>query len=361
MKIVIAGNYGAKNIGDELILEGLIKMLQENFPNPEITVLSADPKETEKTHNVFSVPKFPSGFRSILKSIFTVNKTKKAVKACDYFILGGGGLFSNLSTKAYLIWGIQGFMAYLFKKPIIMYGQSVGPLKGRFKKWLVRKVFSKSIFITVRDEHSKKELKKTGITKKIYVMPDMIFRIPPSSEKSLPKRSKQVLIALRYLKRITPSFVQEIANFLNWLSQKKYQLIFLDFQKGSDHLIHQEIINRLDTKNYQHLSEVKNAHSLFKLFQQSEFIIGMRLHSILTAIKIETPFIAINYAPKVENFLTYAKLNHYLLDTDDLRLKEHYSSLQKNFSQIEQELKDFNKKALVRHSEVEKELVKIVT
>ncbi|MBD3360226.1 polysaccharide pyruvyl transferase CsaB, partial [Candidatus Peregrinibacteria bacterium] len=54
MKIVIAGNYGAGNLGDEMILEGMIKIIKSSSPDSEITALSASPEETSKKHNINS-------------------------------------------------------------------------------------------------------------------------------------------------------------------------------------------------------------------------------------------------------------------------------------------------------------------
>lgn len=361
MKIVIAGNYGANNLGDELILEGLLEMLKINFERSHVTVLSGNPWQTADKFNVISVLKFPSGFRSLLKSIFKTNKTKTAVKNCDFFILGGGGLFSNLSFKAYIIWAIQAFMAYRYGKPVIMYGQSIGPLSGRLQKWISKKIFKKALFIAVRDEQSKNELKKIGVHKKIYLMPDLIFRIKADKKSSMP-REKQAVVALRYLPELNPSFIQEIANFLNFLVEKQgYKIVFLDFQKGRDKILHREVIKRLhDKKKYEEISEIKDSRQLFTLFSNSDLVLGMRLHAVLTAIKTVTPFIAINYAPKVENFLKYAKLNDYLLEMDDLRLQKLYNLIKKDFTLIEKQLQIFNSKALARHQEVEQELKKLV-
>jgi polysaccharide pyruvyl transferase WcaK-like protein len=74
MKIVICGNYGAENLGDELILEGMLETLRAVSPDAEITVMSGNPKETKwlykARYGMEAVAKFPSGIRSFLKSIF---------------------------------------------------------------------------------------------------------------------------------------------------------------------------------------------------------------------------------------------------------------------------------------------------
>ena len=164
MKIVIAGNYGAKNLGDEMILEGLLKLIRSIQPDSKITVLSADPKDTKKRHKVKSLNLFPSGIRSFFRNLFDFKrKNIKAIKECDVFILGGGGLFGSLTFMANFIWGIQAKMAYKYSKPVIMYGQSIGELKGKIRKRIVKKLFKKSSLIVLRDHESKKRLLKLKI------------------------------------------------------------------------------------------------------------------------------------------------------------------------------------------------------
>ncbi len=94
MKFTICGNYGAGNLGDEMILSGLISFLKETYNEIEITVLSGDPKKTA-TKDIHSVEKFPAGIKSLLKFPFSKSKTKEEFSSSDYFILGGGGLFVN--------------------------------------------------------------------------------------------------------------------------------------------------------------------------------------------------------------------------------------------------------------------------
>src|SRR6056297_2129877 len=125
MKFIICGNYGAGNLGDELILEGLLKEFSEKFTQSEFTVMSANPEETSKKYKVCSVPHIPSGAKSSLKSIFQRTETKKELKDADCFILGGGGLFLSLRKRANWIWGVQAMKALWYRKPLIIWGQSL--------------------------------------------------------------------------------------------------------------------------------------------------------------------------------------------------------------------------------------------
>ncbi len=360
MKIVIAGNYGAKNLGDEMILEGMIKTIKSIDQSIEITVLSANPAETERNHNIKAVHKVPAGIRSFIKYLFKRDqKTKKTIKECDYFILGGGGLFSNLTLRAYFIWGIQAFTAVLYKKPIIMYGQSIGPLKTFIQRKIVKKLFNKAIFIAVRDASSIEELKKIGIKKEIHLIPDMIFAL---NTENTTEKKKKIIVAIRHLPSLEQTFKNELINFINWLIENKnYEIEMVNFQHPNDEILCKEISDKINQKNKLSISpQIHFAKDLFKLFSEASYVVGMRLHSVLSAIKTETPFIAINYAPKVGNFLRCAKLGDFIVEMKNPGLKKRFKKTEISDKEIKTRLQAFNKHAKNRHKIMTEELKKIL-
>ncbi|MEK7547970.1 MAG: polysaccharide pyruvyl transferase family protein [Patescibacteria group bacterium] len=380
MKIVIAGNYGAKNLGDEMILEGLLESLKSVVPSAEITVLSGDPKETVSKYAVGSEQKFPAGLRSLISSIFDRTKAKgtsSSVKNCDYFILGGGGLFNDMSFKANIIWGVQAFMAYFYKKPVIMYGQSVGPLKGFFTKKLVKKLFQKAKLITVRDEDSKECLKNLGVTKPIYVIPDMAFNIPPQAGSiktsgRLPADrhgrtdTLKMVVALRQYGKIPKNFKKTLADFFSWLIEdKKFTLDFVDFQSGDkgDYALTKEICESnspLHIPKIKHLHGINSTKDILEIFSGAGYVFGMRLHSIISAIKTHTPFIAVNYSKKVSALLGHHGLEEFMVDftTELEEMKKMFLKLEKEHLNISNRLKDTAEKAVEAHAEAEKLLKK---
>jgi len=289
MKIVVCGNYGAGNLGDEMILTGLLALLNDVYPNSQITVLGKD------------LPKFPSGFRSFFQPF---KKTREAVKNCDLFILGGGGLFAGPEPRANLIWGIQALWAYHYKKPVIMLGQSLGPTTSNF----IKRIFKKASFIAVRDQDSKTNLQTLGITKEIYVTPDLAFYTPTQIPQT---RKKEVLVALRQMPNLPSDFILSIANFLDSKISEGWSVKMINFQTGSDEQLHNAVIAQM--KNSSSVTFLSNLSTF-----NSSFILGMRLHSVIFAIKTNTPFLAINYAPKVEGILKDLKLENHLINLNEL-------------------------------------------
>ncbi len=358
MKIVICGNYGANNLGDEMILEGLLTSLKEINKDFDVTVLSGNPAQTKEKYKVNSEEKFPSGIKSFIKSLFKKTNTKKVVQECDYFILGGGGLFGNLSFKANLIWGIQALRAYFMGKKVIMYGQSIGEIKCGISKWLIKRIFNKAYLIVVRDQKSKERLKLLGITKKIYLLPDLAFNLNPILK---PKNEKkEIIIALRQIAGINKEFKEGVAKFIDWLiEEEKWDVKMIDFQespsKDADSQLHNEILGLTRNKNkIIHPVEIKNTKDLFDVFASSNFVLGMRFHSIISAIITKTPFIAINYAEKVKDLINDIKLNEYLISPEDITfeaLKALFQEIFKANKGIKEKLKKIDNNYLDKHKE----------
>lgn len=389
MKFVVCGNYGAQNLGDEMILEGVLTMLRSIDSAAEITIMSGNPSKTSEKYSgqfstesvgktlknsqeiigptLRSLPKFSAGFRSIIKNLFTGSKsnraTEAAVKDCDFFILGGGGLFGSLTLKANLIWAIQALKAYKYGKPVIMYGQSVSPIRWKPIRLLVRKIFQKAALITVRDEASKEELQKIGVTKEIHMIPDLAMRVDMRSDKrpDMPAISKNtIIVALRQMQDLTSNFHKCIAEFLDWLiTAHNYQVKFINFQEGpeEDGSLHKKIADQM--KNQKHteiLANIQSTDELLGHFRKSSLVLGMRLHSIISAIKTATPFIAISYSPKVENFLDTMNLSETMINLGDLspeNLNLAFEKTQKNHSIITENLKAISEQALKNHQEFE--------
>ncbi|MBI4232160.1 polysaccharide pyruvyl transferase family protein [Candidatus Peregrinibacteria bacterium] len=345
MKIVIVGNYGANNLGDEMILEGIISLIKISRPDAKITVFSANPKDTKARHKVESVLPFPSGFRSSLRWLFSRDKaTKVALKECDLFILGGGGLFGSLTFRANIIWGVQAMMAYLYKKPVAMLGQSIGPLKGYLRQRIVKYLFSKAKIITVRDQNSAKRLKKLNIKQNIQIFPDFALTLKAPNTA---KRAGSILVCLRQLTGLSSSFKTEIAKFLDNLYQEyKYKINFLAFEEPADHILHDEIIALMREKEA--VSKLKTPTSsigTLELFANAHFALSMRLHSTISAIRTATPFLALAYASKVKELLETHHLKEYYSDLEDFNTNsaiKYFTRINNNYPAVQKSLERCN-------------------
>jgi len=330
MKILISGNYGAGNLGDEIILKGLINSLNKEYQNPEITVLSANPKETEKIHKVKAELMFPSGIRSFIKGIKKGDSSSKiALKNCDKFVIGGGGLFGGPESKGNFIWINQLLRAYFYKKPISIYGQSIGSNLNWIYKLLIKKIFNKAEKIIVRDKQSKIRLKKIGINKKILLKKDLAFKA--NIKNIYQKKEKNLTLALRQMK-LNEKFKNEIAKIINKLIKENWTINIINFQKGAnkDDKLAKEILEKIEEKEkINYIGSNYTIEEAIKLIGESYIVLAMRLHSIILSILTETEFLAINYNEKVEDFLKTEEKTKYLIKINELKLEN--SLIKKTF------------------------------
>lgn len=320
MKLVIAGNYGAHNLGDELILEGILTAIRRIKPAAEITVLSEKPQETKNKYEIYCVKKFPAGFRSFFFRLLDGNfkKTAKAVKECDFFMFGGGGLFDGTTLKGMIIWAIQAAFAYHYKKPVILYAQSVSSIDSKLKRWIIKKVFGKAVFVSVRDENSKEVLKNILQGKQVYTMPDMIFRIENFKKTHASNFQNKVLICLKKIEWMKEELKDSIVELADNLLRGNVTVEFLPFAIEDEKYLNEiaDKITQKDKIEVHKFTEDKNKIS--EIFKSVGFVLGMRLHSILMAIICNIPFIAINYNPKVKNLLKLVDLEENLIEPEDV-------------------------------------------
>ena len=85
--ILLAGYYGFGNLGDEAILEMVLKQLLQITNREDITVLSGNKKETSKKYNINTIDRY---------NVFSI--IKKLISS-DALIFGGGSLLQDVTSK----------------------------------------------------------------------------------------------------------------------------------------------------------------------------------------------------------------------------------------------------------------------
>lgn len=349
--ILICGNYGATNIGDEAILEGMVVLLKKAFPTAEITVMSHHPLETEKLHMLPSVPLFPSGFRSFVRSFFQKNSlTQNALLKADLFVLGGGGLFVDEKLRSVPIWFLQAFHAFRKKKPIICFAQSVGPLNTFLGRLLAKKVFSKASITTVRDSGSLQVLHDLGITKThlladpAFALSEKTFVSPGNSESA---HQPYVFISLRpWLLKKQHNQSENLAQMIDWIYEKYgFSSYLYPFQTllDDDTKILEDIFKKVSNqKAVQLLKYSADYKDALHFIEKARIVLGMRLHSLIFATLTATPFLGLSYSSKVSGLLKDMEMSEYMVEWDNFSLKdlqERFDILMNKREQIQAHLK----------------------
>ncbi|MDD3656049.1 MAG: polysaccharide pyruvyl transferase CsaB [Atribacterota bacterium] len=327
--IMISGYFGFGNCGDEAILMAMIQELSRYIPKENIVVLSQSPKKTKEKYRVNALHR--------LNLFLILSQLRKL----NVFISGGGGLLQDISGKGFSIIYYLGLiiLARLFKVSSVIYAQGIGPIRRQINRKIIKLVLTRINLIIVRDEKSQLLLQEIGIDKKsvsISADPSFLLRteeLPNNIAEKYQLNYQQGMkdgkmtigVVIRNCKEIEHDYKQKIINLAKIADYliEKYQvkLIFLPFQVSKDLTLLNDIIKEMKHSSVDCLNQEVNPAQMLSLFSQLSLIIGMRFHAIIFATISNRPFIAIDYDPKVRNYVDSLGLSELLLNLNQLTIK----------------------------------------
>jgi polysaccharide pyruvyl transferase CsaB len=305
-RVAISGSYGGMNLGDEAILEVILRELRASL-DVDVVVFSRNSKDTEQRHKVRAVP-----IREMHK-----DDVFEELRKLDLFILGGGGiLFDGLVEDMLrdVNWARE------LGIPVMVYAISVGPLKTPESKQLVVTALSKVDKITVRENEAKRILHDLGLEQEIEVTADPGLLLKPQSfTKEMLKMeginpdSPLVGFSLREPGPAAPDLNIEqyhaiLANAADFMVERfDAQILFVPMEVGDnkDPQHSHAVISKM--VNAQRASVLKGEYTsaaVLGLMKHMSFAVGMRLHFLIFAGIQKIPFVPLPYASKVAGLLS---------------------------------------------------------
>ena len=299
-KIVLSGYYGFSNAGDEAMLYSIIRSLQITFQNPEITVISGNPKATKEEFEVKTISRF-DGIK-ILRAIWNT----------DILISGGGSLLQDVTSgKSILYYMLIILLGVIFRKKVFLFAQGIGPVRYRVTRVVLKHVLNHVDFITVRDKESKGFLTRLGVKEPIYHTADAVMLLPSVSlvegrkilqEQKIPLDKKLIGISVRKWKELD-KWKKEFRVFINkLLEQEDVVIVFITMQRPGDTIAARKII-KADNKRIFLLKGNYKVDELMSIIGNIDVLVGMRLHALIFASLMHVRVVGISYDPKVNHFL----------------------------------------------------------
>lgn len=316
VKIAISGYYGFKNFGDEAILSVLVNHLK-SIENSEITVFSSDVDFTSKTYGVNAVKRFD------LNAVF------KTIKECDVLVSGGGSLLQDVtSLKSLIYYSFIIALGLFFNKKVLIFAQGIGPLNSNLSKNIVKNLLKYCNYVTVRDANSQNLLKNLGVNAELVCDPIYSLSIDTVQQEDI------VGIQLRDFKTMNTQLLQKLAMLVSTkFSDKKIEIFSL--QKTQDLELSMRFEKLLKSFKPDIKTEIVQ-DNIIERISKLEYLIGMRFHAVLVALKSGVKTCAINYDVKVEKLAKDAGIPLISMDAHE------------NFEEIYQQMQNLNKDELLR-------------
>ena len=308
-RIYIGGNiYGAGNIGDDAVLQGILRILQFVAPQAVITV---------GTYRGQRLEYLPSSLQYVDSS--DIRQITAAIRQSDCFISGGGtmigdelGLSFPLEYNAKLI-----SMAKLCGKRVSMLGIGANQLRKNEGMSIAKTIVGLCDLITVRDEESLHVCLELGAeTGSTATTADPAFLLSA-------KRTTRTKDLKERLRARGPIFGINVVNeaWTDLSTYKKGIAVACEYFFSKHGYLPVFFCNEVRPGNFfdfdansQTAALLRCDHELLEpiyyspeemidILSNFEFVIGMRMHSLIFSAITGTPFIAISRVDKVDNFM----------------------------------------------------------
>jgi polysaccharide pyruvyl transferase WcaK-like protein len=221
------------------------------------------------------------------------------------------------------------------KKKVMYYGIGVGPLRYSFTRALTRLTMRFVDAVSVRDVASFDLLRSLGVRTPVHLASDpalSLSSVPVAETKILLKKmgvnvnKPYVVFCLRHWfdtysllpvsfvngfniqtagnKRLQNNFASELARVVSYYQSQNCQVVFIPFWISRDNKVHDSVVDKLPSRKGVFVCRFELSPSqAIGVISSAEQLVGMRLHSLIFAAVAATPFVAIDYSPKVKNFL----------------------------------------------------------
>ncbi|MBM0225292.1 MULTISPECIES: polysaccharide pyruvyl transferase family protein [Micromonospora] len=300
LTIGLLGSYGGRNLGDEAILSGLLADLRQQEPNARIIVFSRNPAHTALAHPDVEAVAWEGVSRA---------DSSVTLSELDLLILGGGGILYDREARRYLR---VVRVAQERGLPLLTYAVGVGPLSDGVDTTMVRETLAGATEVTVRDQESRMVLEEAGLVNPITVTADPAFLLEPEDfpeswlrDEGVPAGKRLVGLSVREPGRAAERLdvdgyhrlLAQISDFL--VHRIDAYVLFVPMERDDIRHSHGVMSHMVAAERGRVLHGDYSPRQVLGLMRHFDLAVGMRLHFLIFAAMVGTPFLPLPYAGKV--------------------------------------------------------------
>jgi len=285
MRALLCGYYGEHNLGDDALLEALLAQLPEGC-QPLVGV--HDQALVQQRFGVATCDRRRLG------------AMLRALRHCDALVLGGGSLLQDTTSFQSLIYYLVLIVAARSAgRPVLLWGQGLGPLRRRLSRLLVRLVLPLATAISWRDGASATLARRWGVVG--TVGSDPVWSLPAGQWHG---KGGPIVLCWRPVAFLSPSDWQAWLSCLDGLAAEADRPVhWLPFHRDQD----QGLLTRLSRQGLvperlrQRSQElvITTPEEAMVHFAGAGLVLAMRLHGLILAALAGSPCAALSYDPKV--------------------------------------------------------------
>ncbi len=283
--MLLCGYYGEHNLGDDALLTALLRQLP-----PQLTplVTAHDQAEVRGRFGVATVDRRSP--RAVLA----------ALAGCGALVFGGGSLLQDATSfRSLLYYAALIASARLRGKPVLLWGQGLGPLKHRHSRALVRALLPLAQGITWRDPESAQLAQRLG--RRAPVGSDPVWSLEPQPWLGA---GGPIVVCWRPTPLLSGAAWRPYLQGLELLAEQgQRQVIWLPFHREQDtglyaRLLAEGLVGEALARRSRQV-EAHQPSEAMAVFQSAGLVVAMRLHALILAALAGAPVAALSYDPKV--------------------------------------------------------------
>lgn len=312
--ILFCGYYGFRNMGDDSLLRAIIDNIRKSDPDARMTVMSKNPRETRCLYGTHAVNRF---------NPFSV---ARAMKNGKLLIFGGGNLLQDGSSARSLLYYTTVLRAAkALGMKIMVYANGIGPLHLEKSRTAAAKALSLSDVITLREKDSIRECAALGVTAPVIrLTADPAFTLKEADASwtaglcrkfGITDDRRCFIVALRERKNDggeTPKKVAAVCDRIH----DTYGLtpVFLPMHDPLDRAVNRAAAALCHSETI--FLEGLTGSEMLGILRRMEFVIAMRLHTLIYSTAVGTPSMGLAYDGKLRAFMETTG-QPYMLDSAD--------------------------------------------
>ncbi len=347
-KLIIIGAYGCGNKGDDAILEGFQNMLGNKYELVPTCGSYGGLSEILDGNDHFISCRMNEG----LSKTVLVNLMKffpiyfRELGKAEAVIIGGGSLLHDITRYNLPFFFILQMLARIRRKKVMYVGVGAGPIQTNAGKKLAKHYLNKSNGVFIREVADYALLSDIGV-QNIFLSADMAFSVTTDLsvadsilEKLRVEKKEYIVVTACQWFRSDNFWERDCMDFssdrkklavgikkLITIYRKKVLFlptVFHDYELGK------QLENDLKTSEFIVVDHRYNCKIMASIVANSWLVFGMRMHSIIFAIRSGIPFVATVYDNKVRHLLERVKMLDYACEFDKVGTKEFEEILEKS-------------------------------
>lgn len=286
--VLLCGYYGEHNLGDDALLATLLALLP---PSCRVVATARDQQHVREQFGVATCPR-DEPIRLLL-----------ALVRARALVLGGGSLLQDSTSRRSLLYYVVLMLAArLLGRPVLLWGQGLGPLNTRTGRLLARLSLQLAQGTTWRDDQSTAMAAAWGIH--APVGRDPVWSLPRrnAADSADGPAAGAICLCWRPTPLLNAAGWRQLENqVIEDARHRQAPVCLAPFHAHQDTPLLKACATRLQAAGLMcHVWHPRTPWHFMDGLAPVGLVVAMRLHAVILAAMADRPLLALSYDPKVD-------------------------------------------------------------